>query len=139
MSQKSSMKKSPSGKKTLKSVSFNKQKTVRKYEQNYSDERILNTQTPQEYRRAKTEAMEEAREEARIKRNSTKSKDINPEDTIQITRGPKTTISVKKSKPSLKNQGAWHKFKKMTGMIKSTKGGRRTKRIQNKRTRKTKK
>jgi hypothetical protein len=115
---------------------------IRQYSKDYSADRKANSQTNEEKLRAISSFSAEDKSDKlarQLAKEEEERRTTKPEDSIQITRSPTITFSVTKAGPetNLKNKGAWHKFKKMTGITKSSKGGR-TKRKKNRRTRKNK-
>jgi hypothetical protein len=112
--------------KTRKTVRFSETPLIRQYSKDYSEDRKANSQTADEHRYARYTSRAEAKEDKltrQLAKEEEERKKTRPEDTIQITRSPTVTFSVR-PEPNSKNKGAWHKFKKMTGITKSSKGGK---------------
>ena len=127
--------------KTRKSVRFSETPLIRQYSKDYSEDRKANSQTKEEKHLAillssaenKSDklAKQLAKEDAKVSklaRQLAKEEDerrtTRLEDSIQITRSPTKIFSVKKTEPKTK-KGAWHKLKKMFGVSKSSKGGKK--------------
>jgi hypothetical protein len=126
--------------KTKKSVTFNETPLVRQYSNDYSADRKANSQSEEEKLRAVSLFKAEDKSDKisrQLAKEEEERRNTMPEDSIQITRTPSMIFSVKKNEAetNLKNKGAWHKFKKMTGITKSSKGGKR----KNRKTRKNRK
>ena len=130
--------------KTKKSVTFSETPLVRQYSNDYSEDRKANSQSEAEKLRAISLVSVEDKSDKlsrQLAKEEEERRSTRPEDAIQITRSPSITFSVKKNEPETnsKNKGAWHKFKKMTGITKSSKGGKTKRRTRkNRRTRRNK-
>jgi len=123
---------------TRKSVRFSETPLVRQLSNDFSADRKANSQTQEEKLlaisliRAENNSDKISRQ---LAKEEEERRNTRPEDSIQITRTPTITFSIN-SGPKPK-KGAWHKFKKMTGITKSSKGGRTRRRTRkNRRTRK---
>jgi hypothetical protein len=112
---------------TRKFVRFSETPLVRQYSNDYSADRKINSQTPEERKRA----IRDKNQEITITSNSQVKLSKTPisTDVIQITRQPKLSLSdqrlqylISVTTPNLKNKGKFHKFKKILGI---TKGGRK--------------
>ena len=112
---------------TRKFVRFSETPLVRQYSNDYSADRKINSQTPEERKRA----IRDKNQEITITSNSQVKLSKTPisTDVIQITRQPKLSLSDQRlqylssvTTPNLKNKGKFHKFKKILGI---TKGGRK--------------
>jgi len=128
--------------KTKKSVRFSESPLIRQYSKDYSEDRKANSQTKEENFRAISlfSAEDKSNKLARqLAKEEQERRTTRPEDSIQITRSPTITFSVRKAGPETnsKNKGAWHKFKKMTGITKSSRGGKTKRTHKNRRTRRT--
>lgn len=127
--------------KTRKSVRFSETPPlVKQYSKDYSTDRKANSQTKDEELHARHTSREEAKEKKlarQLAKEEEERRTTRPEDAIQITRSPTITFSVKKTEPKTK-KGAFHKFKKMLGITKSSKGGKTKKTRKNRRTRRNK-
>lgn len=127
--------------KTRKSVRFSETPPlVKQYSNDYSADRKANSQTKTERSNAIYLSKIEDRVDKltrQLAKEEEERRNTRPEDSIQITRSPTITFSVN-PQPKTK-KGALHKFKKMLGITKSSKGGKTKRRTRkNRRTRRNK-
>ena len=130
--------------KTIKSVRFSESPLIRQYSKDYSEDRKANSQTKEENLRALSLFRAENKSDKlsrQLAKEEAERRTTRPEDSIQITRSPTITFSVRKAEPEIntKNKGAWHKFKKMTGITKSSRGGKTKTTRKNRKTKKNRK
>ena len=124
---------------TRKSVRFSETPLVRQYSNDFSADRKANSQTSEELKTAKIDKDLEIT--IRANSQGQLSKTPNTDDVIRITRQPSLSNQRLQylgsvTTPNFKNKGAWHKFKKMTGITKSSKGGKTRRKKRSRRTRK---